>query len=50
MSYHNIIILANQVFGIFDQRYLKKEYTSTILISFAKQIEMEKNKQKICWC
>ena len=32
MSCYNVIILTNQVSGLFDQSYLKKEYTCTILI------------------
>ena len=34
---HNIIILANQISGLFDQRYLKTEYTCTIFIFFHKK-------------
>ena len=32
--YQSLIILAIQVSVLFDQRYLKKEYTWTILIFF----------------
>ena len=31
-GYQSIIILANQIPGFLDQRYLKKKYTRTILI------------------
>ena len=37
MLCYNVIILANQVSGLFDQRYLKTEYTYTILIFFHKK-------------
>ena len=42
--YQFLIILANQVSGLFDERYLKKEYICTILI-FSMQIDMETKKQ-----
>ena len=45
MSCYNAIILANQVSGLFDQRYLKKKYTCTIFMFFPKQIYMETKKQ-----
>ena len=32
LSYQSLIILANQVSGLFEEKYLKKEYTYTILI------------------
>ena len=32
MSCYNVIILANQVSGLIDQRYFKKEYICAILI------------------
>ena len=34
---YNVIILLSQVSGLFDQRYLKMEYTCTILIFFHKK-------------
>ena len=34
----NVIILANQVSGLFDQKYFKKEYTCTILIFFLSRL------------
>ena len=32
--YQSLIIVANQVSGLFDERYLKKEYTCTIYIFY----------------
>ena len=37
MLCYNVIILANQVSELFDQRYLKTEYICTILIFFHKK-------------
>ena len=37
MLCYNAIILANQVSGLFDQTYLKAEYTCTVLIFFHKR-------------
>ena len=35
LCYESMIILSNQASGLLDQRYLKKEYTYTILILFS---------------
>ena len=43
--YQTLMILANQVSGLFDETYLKKEYTCTTLIFFPMQIDMETKKQ-----